>query len=140
MNTSVLCVRGRLSADLPGADGGLVARLQRIDDGLVELTELGTGNPNEASAAKSIAPTDNGKPATDATNTERPLLHVRWYSEKDARWWRSLAPYLISSIAAFEASPEPRTARPHIWDRLDRRSPREQSAGWCARPRSGRRA
>lgn len=86
---------------LPGAGGGLVARLQRIDNGLVELIELGTGNPN--SLEQPVQPGPAASTSQQQTPApQRPAQRLRWDPIKDAEMvaqGRTL--YLTGAIAGF---------------------------------------
>ena len=49
---------------LPGSDGGLVPRLQLIDDELAELALIGSGRPPDAQVAQSGGTMNSSAPAT----------------------------------------------------------------------------
>ncbi|MEG3088516.1 type IV secretion system protein [Sphingomonas sp. PB4P5] len=91
------------SAALPGAGGGLVARLQRIDNGFAELIVLGTGRP-DGSDAMSEEPT----PRTAAQQQQQMQRlqqlsgRLAWNPEKDAsRVASARTVYLTATITAF---------------------------------------
>ncbi|MES1971177.1 MAG: type IV secretion system protein [Pseudomonadota bacterium] len=92
-------------AGLPGSNGGLVARLQGIDNGLAELQLLGTGKPDNADEI--VGPT---QPLTPQQQQEqyRKLQSLqqrpRWDPARDATMLseaRTL--YLTGAIGAFAA-------------------------------------
>jgi type IV secretion system protein VirB6 len=95
------------SATLPGAGGGLVARLQGVDDALVELISLGTGAPTVADDAATPAslPTPGQQPITpqqQQQNFQRLQARPHWDPARDATLLgeaRTL--YLTGAIAAF---------------------------------------
>ncbi|MFC3580826.1 type IV secretion system protein [Sphingomonas hylomeconis] len=91
-------------AGLPGAGGGLVARLQRIDNGLIELVELGTGKPDNSDqiAGPTAVPLTAQQQAEQIRDLQRAAQRPRWNPERDASliaYGRAL--YLTGAIAAF---------------------------------------
>lgn len=90
-------------AGLPGTDGGLVARLQRIDNGLVELLELGTGRPD--SSALQVGPTVPLTAEQGRQEVQRAQLlsqRPRWDPEKEAsRVGAARTILLTSEVASF---------------------------------------
>lgn len=91
-------------AGLPGADGGLVPRLQRIDDALIELNTLGTGRPEISgqiaiSSAPSPSPTPQAEELGRLQSVTRPQA---WDPQRDANLLAyGRAFYLTGAIAAF---------------------------------------
>ena len=88
---------------LPGAGGGLVARLQGVDDALVELVRVGAGRPPSDDLV--VSPTE---PMTDQqrADLQRRLAEIQqrptWDPTRDATllgYGRTL--YLTGAIAAF---------------------------------------
>jgi type IV secretion system protein VirB6 len=93
-------------AGLPGAGDGLVARLQRIDNGLVELLELGTGRPDignaQLSATTPTASPEAGQQRQDMQRMQLLSQRPRWDPEKEAsRVGAARTIFLTSEIAAF---------------------------------------
>lgn len=92
------------AAELPGAGGGLIARLQRIDNGLVELTELGTGKPDNQDeiVGPSAVPLTAEQQKQQADRLRQLSDRPRWDRDKDAGQVASArAVYLTGTIAAF---------------------------------------
>ncbi len=87
-------------AGLPGAGGGLVARLQGIDAGLIELLELGTGRPTDADAVAS--PVVGFAQQQDVRRLPGPLHRQHWDPAQDAiLLGEARTAYLAATIAAF---------------------------------------
>jgi type IV secretion system protein VirB6 len=92
------------SAGLPGSDGGLVARLQGIDNGLAELQLIGTGKPDNAEEI--VGP--SAQPLTPQQQQEqyRKLQSLqqrpRWDPTRDATMLsQARTLYLTGAIGAF---------------------------------------
>ncbi|THD36017.1 MAG: hypothetical protein E7773_08740 [Sphingomonas sp.] len=90
-------------AGLPGAPGGLVARLQLVDYQLAELNVVGTGRPLNANVA--VGPTANLTPAQQAAELRRVQdlgNRARWDPQRDFSLLGSArALFLSGAIASF---------------------------------------
>ncbi|QAY76271.1 type IV secretion system protein [Sphingosinicella sp. BN140058] len=90
-------------AGLPGVEGGLIARLQGVDDLINELTVLGTGRPPQADII--VQPTGTLTPAQQQQELQRLQSlqdRPRWNPVQDAKMvaqGRTL--FLTGAIAAF---------------------------------------
>ncbi|MDH4744304.1 type IV secretion system protein [Sphingomonas sp. CBMAI 2297] len=80
-------------AGIPGATGGLVERLQQVDDALIALNALGTG-PN--SAATRTRTDTNGQPVTTTEANPEPASIVGPFALGTAR-----VTFLTATIAAY---------------------------------------
>lgn len=93
------------AAGLPGADGGLVARLQGIDNGLAELQRIGTGKPPDADEI--VGPTQPLTPQQQQQQYQR-LQQLqqkpRWDPTRDATMLsQARTLYLTGAIASFSS-------------------------------------
>ncbi|WEK01798.1 MAG: type IV secretion system protein [Candidatus Sphingomonas phytovorans] len=91
------------SAGLPGSGGGLVGRLQGIDNGLSELQRIGTGKP--ADAEEIVGPTQPLTPQQQQQQYQR-LQQLqqkpRWDPTRDATMLsQARTLYLTGAIASF---------------------------------------
>jgi type IV secretion system protein VirB6 len=93
------------SAGLPGSDGGLVGRLQGIDNGLAELQRIGTGKPVDAEEI--VGPTQPLTPQQQQQQYQK-LQQLqqkpRWDPTRDATMLsQSRTLYLTGAIASFSS-------------------------------------
>lgn len=91
------------SAGLPGSGGGLVGRLQGVDNGLSELQRIGTGKP--ADAEEIVGPTQPLTPQQQQQQYQR-LQQLqqkpRWDPTRDATMLsQARTLYLTGAIASF---------------------------------------
>ncbi|TFI56312.1 hypothetical protein E2493_20795, partial [Sphingomonas parva] len=90
-------------AGLPGSEGGMVARLQGVDNLLAELTIIGTGKPPEADVV--VGPTEALTPAQQAQEQQRLAAlqqRPRWNPDRDARMVaQARTLFLAGAIGAF---------------------------------------
>lgn len=91
-------------ADLPGASGGLVTRLQAVDVGLVELVTLGAGRPPDVAVTVRPGQTNPDGTQRPAQASVQQLQVPRWDPQRDAALLgngRTL--FMTGAVAAFGA-------------------------------------
>ncbi|MGH6614355.1 type IV secretion system protein [Sphingomonas sp.] len=90
-------------AGLPGSDGGLVSRLQGVDNNIAALIAMGTGKPDDADII--AGPTQTLTPQQqqqEQQRLQRSLQRPRWDPAKDNdRLNQARTLYLTGAIAAF---------------------------------------
>jgi type IV secretion system protein VirB6 len=89
---------------LPGADGGLVARLQGIDDQIAELNVIGTGRPpnTDLIAGPATQPQTPEQQAQERRRLQGLASHARWDPAHDLSLLGSARTLFLSgTIAAF---------------------------------------
>ena len=92
------------ASGLPGAGGGLVARLQAIDDEMAELTVIGTGRPPNADlvAGPTAQPMTPAQQAQERRRLQDLASHARWDPAHDLSLLGSARTVFLSgTIAAF---------------------------------------
>lgn len=92
------------ASGLPGANGGLIDRLQRVDDQIAELTVIGTGKPpnQDLVAGPSAVPLNPAQQAQERRRLEGLASRARWDPTKDLSALGSARTlYLTSAIGAF---------------------------------------
>ncbi|MFA6125644.1 MAG: type IV secretion system protein [Sphingomonas sp.] len=88
---------------LPGANGGLEAHLQAVDDGLAELVRIGTGRPDDAVDNVGQAP-QTLTPAQQQQQFQRLGQRPRWDPQRDAELLGNARTiYLTSALGALAA-------------------------------------
>jgi type IV secretion system protein VirB6 len=92
------------ASGLPGAGGGLVARLQGIDDEIAELNVIGTGRPpnTDVIAGPTTQPMTPEQQAQERRRLQGLASHARWDPARDLSLLGSARTlFLAGTIAAF---------------------------------------
>lgn len=92
------------ASGLPGAGGGLIARLQAVDDEIAELTVIGTGRPpnTDLVAGPTTQPMTPEQQAQERRRLQDLASHARWDPAHDLSLLGSARTVFLSgTIAAF---------------------------------------
>lgn len=91
---------------LPGAGGGLIARLQGIDNELLELNTLGTGKPPDADVitGPSAVPLSPQQQQQQIQDLQRRAQRPKWDPANDARMLSQARTFYLTGIIAAFAS------------------------------------
>lgn len=92
------------ASGLPGAGGGLVARLQGVDDEIAELNVIGTGRPpnTDVIAGPTVQPVTPEQQAQERRRLQDLASHARWDPQRDLSLLGSARTlFLAGTIAAF---------------------------------------
>jgi type IV secretion system protein VirB6 len=91
---------------LPGAGGGLIERLQGIDNELIELNTLGTGKPLDADvvAGPTTVPLNAQQQQQQVQDLQRRSQRPKWDPANDAKLLSQARTYYLTGVIAAFAS------------------------------------
>jgi len=91
---------------LPGAGGGLIGRLQGVDNELIELNTLGTGKPPDADviAGPTAVPLSPQQQQQQIQDLQRRAQRPKWDPANDAKMLSEARTYYLTGVIAAFAS------------------------------------